>query len=79
MNFEQWWQNTYAEKLGAKIIEESFKEVAKAAWDEQQRKIDDIHGVKQYCEKYANKMKRSSAPEYPPATPKELRTNSRGF
>jgi hypothetical protein len=40
MGFERWWQNTYAGKLGVQIIEDSFKEVAKAAWDEQQKELN---------------------------------------
>jgi hypothetical protein len=32
-SFEDWWQVTYHSKLGTAIMEEAFKEVAKAAWD----------------------------------------------
>lgn len=33
MSFEQWWKQNYKGTLGQKIIEDSFKEVALAAWN----------------------------------------------
>lgn len=32
MTFEQWWEVTYAGKLGLPPLELAFKEVAKKAW-----------------------------------------------
>ena len=40
--FEKWWSATYENKLGSTIIELSFKEVAKAAWDEQQSTVKEL-------------------------------------
>lgn len=38
--FEDWWLRTYKGQLGSFIIEESFKEVALAAWNEAQIKVE---------------------------------------
>ena len=40
--FEKWWNATYKNKLGSTIIELSFKEVAKAAWDIQQTTVEEL-------------------------------------
>lgn len=32
VNFEQWWEENFAEKLGLPLLEDAFKEVAYKAW-----------------------------------------------
>ena len=41
--FELWWNNNYKNKLSSTIIELSFKEVAKSAWDEQEKNIAELY------------------------------------
>lgn len=40
MEFEDWWLETYKGQLGPILIEESFKEGAKASWEAASQKVE---------------------------------------